>query len=57
MKDFRHWCQDKWYEHREELEAYRQPVNYNTQDYFNKYRWWLKREYKYQYNLLQKSRT
>jgi hypothetical protein len=45
---FRLWVQTKWYEHVEELEAFRLPVNYNSKDYFRKYKYWLKREFVYQ---------
>ena len=46
---FRFWCREKWFEHMAELESYNQPLSYNSKDYFNKYKYWLKREYKYQY--------
>jgi hypothetical protein len=42
---FRSWCQEKWYEHQEELSTYRQPLPYTAREYFAMYRWWLKREY------------
>ena len=46
---FRHWCQEKWYEHCEEIESWTgQRVKYLSQEYFEKYKWWLKREYKFQ---------
>lgn len=47
---FRHWCQEKWYEHKDELASYNQPVGYNSEHYFNKYKYWLKREYRHQAN-------
>ena len=47
---FRVWCQDKWYEHKDELESYGQGLPYTAQEYFNKYKYWLKREYKHQRN-------
>lgn len=47
--DFRRWCSEKWYEHCAECEAwYNRPPAYTSKEYFNKYRWWLKREYQYQ---------
>jgi hypothetical protein len=48
---FRIWCQSKWYEHQEELESYRQPLSYSSAEYFNKYKYWLKREYKHEQNI------
>jgi hypothetical protein len=52
-KSFREWLQEKWYEHVDELEAWNLPINYNLCYYFNRYRWWLKREYRH----YQKSNT
>jgi hypothetical protein len=49
MMTFRMWCQAKWYEHIDELIALGQPVpTYDIQQYFARYRWWLRREYRYQ---------
>jgi hypothetical protein len=45
---FRHWCQEKWYEHKDELASYGQSLPYTTQEYFNRYKFWLKREFKHQ---------
>lgn len=45
---FRIWLQERWFQHKEEMENWAQPVNYDLRQYFNKYRWWLKREYRYQ---------
>jgi hypothetical protein len=50
--EFRHWCQEKWYEHKDELAEYGQSVQYTSRDYFEKYKYWLKREYRYQQNNL-----
>jgi uncharacterized protein CbrC (UPF0167 family) len=51
ISGFRHWCQEKWYEHQEEIAAYGQPVCYTAREYFLKYKFWLKREYKHQQGL------
>jgi hypothetical protein len=51
LSPFRHWCQEKWYEHQEEIAAYGQPVCYTAREYFLKYKFWLKREYKHQQGL------
>lgn len=48
MPTFRHWVYQKWLEHQTELESYNLPVNYNSKEYFQKYKYWLKREYIYQ---------
>lgn len=47
--NFRKWCQEKWYEHVDEMITYtgKAPV-YHPNEYFNKYKFWLKREYKFQ---------
>jgi hypothetical protein len=45
---FRRWCQEKWFEHKDELAFYGQPLSYNSEHYFSKYKYWLKREYKHQ---------
>lgn len=44
---FRQWCREKWYEHCDEIEAWTgQRVLYLSDSYFNKYKWWLRREYR-----------
>lgn len=45
---FRHWLQEKWFEHKDELESYGQPLSYNLHEYFAKYKYWLKREFRFQ---------
>ena len=45
---FRHWCNEKWFEHKDELVFYGQPLCYTSQQYFEKYKFWLKREFKHQ---------
>lgn len=49
---FRHWVQEMWYDHVDELDAYQQQPKYSSKDYFNKYKFWLKREF--QHRLKQK---
>ena len=45
---FRHWVQEMWYDHVDELNAYyNQTPHYSSKDYFNKYKFWLKREFQY----------
>lgn len=46
---FRLWLQEKWFEHLDELMLMGQPMpTYDIREYFNKYKYWLKREYKFQ---------
>lgn len=45
--NFRRWCQEKWYEHCEEVEAWtKSSPKYLSKEYFNLYKWWLKREFR-----------
>jgi len=45
---FRIWCQNKWLEHLEEHDNWGLPrPAYDSNSYFNKYKWWLKREYRH----------
>lgn len=47
---FRQWVQDIWFEHCEEVEAWeRRAPTYGPREYFNKYKWWLRREYKHRF--------
>ena len=49
MMTFRMWLQAKWYEHIDELiELGMPPPTYDISQYFNRYRWWLRREYRHQ---------
>ena len=45
---FRTWCREKWYEHGEELTSYGMQLPYTSQEYFAKYKFWLKREYRHE---------
>lgn len=46
MMSFRSWCDQMWFEHRDEVEAYTGKLpDYKSKDYFAKYKWFLKREY------------
>lgn len=44
--EFRAWVREKWFEHCDELLAWtgNSPC-YLSKEYFEKYKWWLKREY------------
>jgi uncharacterized protein CbrC (UPF0167 family) len=45
---FRSWLQEMWYSHIDEMVSYtgKQPV-YTSNEYFAKYKYWLKREYQH----------
>jgi hypothetical protein len=43
---FRIWVQEMWYQHEAECEAYRDFAKSST-EYWNTYKWWLKREFRY----------
>jgi hypothetical protein len=46
---FRAWLKEMWYNHVDELMSLGMlPPRYNLKDYFQRYRWWLKREYRHQ---------
>jgi hypothetical protein len=45
---FRAWCREMWYEHCAELESYGLSVPYQSAEYFRKFKYWLRREYRYQ---------
>lgn len=42
---FRVWVANKWYEHRDENEAWGCKVSGSSADYFRKYKWFLKTIY------------
>ena len=45
--NFRSWCYEKWQEHQEELFQWEGFYPTATSaEYFGKYRWWLRREYR-----------
>jgi hypothetical protein len=46
---FRHWLQEMWMQHKDELELFSQRRDYEVKDYFNRYKYWLRREYRHQY--------
>ena len=45
--NFRLWLQNIWYENCQEHEGYNQ-LPYTLEEYWHRYRWWLRREYRYQ---------
>ena len=49
MKDraFRHWVQELWMENCEERLTHKE-ITYKMQEYWQQYKWWLRRECRYQ---------
>ena len=45
---FRHWLQEMWMQHKDELALHGQALDYDLADYFARYKYWLKREYRHQ---------
>lgn len=46
---FRHWCNQKWYEHCDEIFSITgQTPLYDSAEYFRMYKWWLRREYRHE---------
>lgn len=43
--EFRKWVGEMWRKNRDELEGYRLEP-YSEKEYFNRYKWWLKKLYK-----------
>jgi hypothetical protein len=44
---FRSWLRRMWYDHLEELMEWENRVpNYTANEYYSKYRWYLRREYR-----------
>jgi len=44
---FRQFVLKVWYQHLEELMAWEHKVpNYTSGEYFDRYRWWLRKEYR-----------
>jgi hypothetical protein len=43
---FRHWIQEKWYEHKYECLHWKTPSCEDAQQYFKKNKWFLKSLYK-----------
>ena len=46
---FRTWCIDRWFEHCDEVEQWSgSRVDYESEEYFAMYKYWLKREFVHQ---------
>ena len=49
MNSFRQWLISQWLDHIDEVIFWTGKVpQYTAQDYFAKYKWWLRREFRYQ---------
>lgn len=48
VKDFRAWLQEQWMQHKDELDGLGIQCDYDVRVYFNRYKYWLKREYQHQ---------
>ena len=46
---FRHWIQEMWMQHKDELLELGLRCDYDAKYYFNKYKYWLRREYRHQH--------
>jgi len=47
--NFRAWCSEMWYQHCDEVEAWTgASPSYLSAEYFGKYKWWLRREFRSQ---------
>lgn len=49
-KPFRIWLENLWRDNCDERMSWGQP-RFSLQEYFNQYKWWLRREYRYQKSL------
>ena len=47
--EFRSWLQNMWFNHKDELESYGQTLPYTSKQYFGRYKYWLKREFKHRF--------
>lgn len=47
MKNFRHWVREIWLENCEEHLTYNENP-YTIKQYWERYKWWLRREYRHQ---------
>lgn len=44
---FRHWVRNIWIDNAQERVEFKE-LPYTMEEYYQKYKWWLKREYKFQ---------
>ena len=48
MTPFRNWVHNLWLENCEERSLYNNTEKLSKQEYFQRFKWWLKREYRHQ---------
>lgn len=54
MTPFRNWIHNLWIDNCEERILYSNSDRLSEREYFLKFKWWLKREYRHQQQLQQK---
>ena len=54
--DFRFWLRQMWYEYVKEHEDYGQRPLLKADEYFQRYKYWLKREYRHQHGKAKKTK-
>lgn len=54
MTNFRHWVHNLWLDNCEEKVLYCDEDRLTEQEYFQKFKWWLRREWRHQQQLQQK---
>ena len=47
LSEFRNWVRNLWVENTEERNEYRE-LPYTQEEYWARYKWWLKREFQHQ---------
>jgi len=50
MTDFRHWVHNCWLDNCEERSMYSGGDWLTEREYFQRFKWWLRREYRHQIN-------
>lgn len=48
--NFRQWVMELWMRHKDERFYWNELTYLELQDYWNKYKWWIKREFRYKAN-------
>jgi hypothetical protein len=46
QRKFRQWVMEKWYEYKDECQAWKVPSEQDAKEYFLKNRWFLKAQYR-----------
>jgi hypothetical protein len=48
MSPFRNWAHNRWLDNCEERVLYRDGDRLSEREYFQRFKWWLRREYRHQ---------